>query len=137
MKQLPSILVLLCLCINPLLSQNETLAQRNPAERLKNTAQTLQLDEAQTAKLQAIYSRESTQLEQIANLKTTNPQKYTQKLQAIRKGTMGSIRLLLREEQIPLYHQLAAQWRLQEHQLRQKMKGFPEMDIQEALINSY
>jgi len=138
MKHLTSIIVLLCLCISPLLSQNETLpAQRNLSERLQATAQALQLDEAQAAKLQTVYLRESAQLQEITSLKTSDPQKYTQKLQAIRKGTMGSIRLLLRDEQIPLYNQLAAQWRLQEHQLRQKMKGSPEMDIQEALMRQF
>lgn len=121
-----------------LLAQKEATqaVKRNLVERVQYTAQALQLDERQTAKLEKIYLRENAQLEQIRPLKSSDEQKYAAKLQAIRKGTAGSIRLLLREDQIPLYYQLAGQWRLQEHHLRQKMKGASEVLIQEALIGT-
>ncbi len=110
--------------------------KRDLAERVQYTAEALQLDEQQTARLEQIYLRESAQLEKIASLKASDPDKYTLKLQAIRRGTAGSIRLLLRKEQIPLYYRLAAQWRLQEHQMRQQMQGASEMSIQEALVGT-
>ncbi|HHJ49505.1 MAG TPA: hypothetical protein ENJ88_01190 [Phaeodactylibacter sp.] len=130
------LLFLLSLSANAIYAQEAQGPKRDLAQRVQHTARALQLDELQTAKLEDIYARENAQLEQIAPLKTSDPDKYTHKLQAIRKGTAGSIRLLLRDEQIALYRKLAAQWRMQEHQLRRKMEGSSELEIQEALIGN-
>ncbi len=128
--------LLLIIAGSSMYAQETQAVKRELPQRVQYTAQALQLNDIQAAKLESIYLRESAQLDQIAPLKTSDPDKYTLKLQAIRKGTAGSIRLLLHDNQLALYRDLAAQWRMQEHQLRQQMKGAPEMKIQEALIGT-
>ena len=130
------LLLLLILSGNAIYAQETQSPKRDIAQRVQHTAQALRLDDIQTTKLEDIYLRESAQLEQISALKNSDPDKYTLKLQAIRNGTAGSIRLLLRKNQMPLYRDLAAQWRMHEHQLRQQMKGSSELEIQEALIGN-
>ncbi len=94
------------------------------------------LDEAQQQQMYQIQLRKYRNLQQIAAYKQTNPTLYLQKLKAIRLGTDGSIKRLLRNEQLPIYYEDLRQRRKREAQLIKELRsqGATQQQIDAALM---
>ena len=98
------------------------------------------LDAAQAAKMYTIQTRKQHNLTEIANLKTSNPPLYFQKLKSIQKGTLASIqRLLTTTEQLNLFRETQAEQRRlrAEKQRALKAEGVGPLEIEAALTDIY
>ncbi len=96
-----------------------------------------QLDEAQQAKALRIAQRKHEQLESIAALMTTNPEKYYAKLDAVQKGTLASIeRILNTPEQVKIYQATQAETRRKRAEIKRSMKsaGATKSEIKKELV---
>lgn len=94
-----------------------------------------QLDKKQAKEMKVIQERKFNNLEQIASLKTSNNELYTQKRIAIDKGTDASIRKMLNKDQMAIYNSQKLEQRKEQAALIKKMKqeGASKEDIQKAI----
>ena len=99
---------------------------------------TLNADQAK--EMFTIQKRKQRNLGEIASLQTSNRSLYLSKLESVQKGTLGSIRRLLRtKEQVDLYNKTQTEVRTQRAAKRKELtpKNLPKDDLQAALLAIY
>ena len=95
-----------------------------------------QLDAKQTVKMQTIQERRFRNLAEIEFMQDSDPQQYLIKKKNIRKGMEHSIRMMLTNEQMPIFNQQLVERRKQESEKIKQMKlnGASKEEIQNALL---
>ena len=80
------------------------------------------LDQTQAAQMYVIQQRKQRNMNEIAELQTTNPEKYSQKLSNVQQITLGSMKRLLKtKEQALLFQQTQAEVRRLKSAKRKEM----------------
>ena len=95
-----------------------------------------QLDAKQSVKMQTIQERRFRNLAEIEFMQDSDPQQYLIKKKNIRKGMEHSIRMMLTNEQMPIFNQQLVERRKQESEKIKQMKlnGASKEEIQNALL---
>lgn len=112
--------------------------ERKAREATDALAALYKLDEAQQQEMYRIQLRKYRNLQEIAPYKTSNRELYYQKLKAIHLGTDGSIKRMLRNEQMAVYYEQLRQRREREARLLKELRsrGASEQETQQALIEA-
>lgn len=98
------------------------------------------LNADQAKEMYTVQQRKLRNLGEIAALQTSNRSMYLSKLESLQKGTLSSIRRLLRtKEQVDLYNKTQADVRTQRSEKRKELstKNQSKDDVQEALLAIY
>ncbi|MBK8554475.1 MAG: hypothetical protein IPL65_01315 [Lewinellaceae bacterium] len=98
------------------------------------------LNNTQAKQIFTIQQRKLRNLGDIASLETENPALYASKLRSIQKGTLASIRRILRTEaQVSKYQQTQMEIRVQQAEKRKEMtqNGASAAEIDAALLLIY
>ncbi|MCW5923287.1 MAG: hypothetical protein KIS77_13155 [Saprospiraceae bacterium] len=117
-------------------SANDAVA-REATDKLV-TKYTLNADQAK--EMYGVQQRKLRNLEEIAPLQSSNRSQYLSKLENVQKGTLGSIRRILRtKEQVDLYNKTQSEVRVQRANLRKELtpKNLSKDDLQAALLEIY
>lgn len=99
----------------------QTQAERIEAETTK-LRQLYQLDETQTAEMRRIQERRFSNVEEIASLQQSDFSLWVQKRRAIRTNTEGSIRRMLRADQLVVFDQQMTQRRIEDSNFIKEMQ---------------
>ncbi len=98
------------------------------------------LNADQAKEMYTVQQRKQRNLGEIAPLQTSNRSLYLSKLESLQKGTLSSIRRLLRtKEQVDLYNKTQADVRTQRSEKRKELstKNQSKDDVQAALLEIY
>lgn len=98
------------------------------------------LDADQAKQMYTVQQRKQRNLGQIAPLQTSNRSLYLAKLESVQKGTLASIRRILRtKEQVDLYQKTQTEVRTQRAVKRKELTGknTSKEDMQAALLAIY
>lgn len=99
----------------------QTQAERIEAESVK-LGQRYQLDETQMAEMRRIQERRFSNVEEIASLQQSDYSLWVQKRRAIRTNTEGSIRRMLRADQLAIFDQQMTQRRIEDSNFIKEMQ---------------
>lgn len=113
-----------------------TTAQTTSIIQKKSTKELLQLDAQQNEAFDKIQLRKVKNLEEILPLKETKPEIYRTKRKAITSGTNASIKMILKEEQYPLFHQYLTDIRIRKSEKSAALKetGADRQTIEDILL---
>lgn len=92
------------------------------------------LTDAQQVKIRKAVEVQVQNMEQIASLKSSNPQVYLAKKRALREYVEGKLSQVLTDRQMSLLEKKQADRRLAEQALRKKMKGATQEEVELALL---
>ncbi len=112
-------------------------AAREATEKLV-TKYSLNADQAK--EMYNIQQRKLRNMNEITPLQTSNRSKYLSKLESLQRGTLASIRRILRsKEQVDLYQKTQSEVRTQRAEKRKELAGknLPKEDVQAALLEIY
>jgi hypothetical protein len=112
-------------------------AAREATEKLV-TKYALNADQAK--EMYNIQQRKLRNMNEIAPLETSNRKQYLSKLESLQRGTLASIRRILRsKEQVDLYQKTQSEVRTQRAEKRKELAGknLPKEDVQAALLEIY
>lgn len=110
---------------------------REAADKL-STKYSLNADQAK--EMYTVQQRKQRNLGQIAALEASNRSLYLSKLESLQKGTLASIRRILRtKEQVDLYQKTQAEVRTQRAAKRKELTGknLSKEDMQAAVLEIY
>lgn len=118
------------------LSAQETVDQDAVQQATSEMVTLYQLDAKQTAKMQTIQERRFRNLAEIEFMQDSDPRQYLIKKKNIRKGMEHSIRMMLTNEQMPIFNQQLIERRKRESEKIKQMKlnGASKEEIQNALL---
>ncbi len=118
------------------LSAQTTTDQDAVQQATSEMASLYQLDAKQTAKMQTIQERRFRNLAEIETLQDSDPRLYLIKKKNIRKGMEHSIRMMLTQEQMPIFNQQLVDRRKRESEKIKQMRlnGASKEEIQNALL---
>jgi protein CpxP len=85
--------------------------QRSPEEQAKNLQTQLKLDDAQTAKVTAIYQAQAKQMDSVRTAANGDRQAMMQAMRPMREATTTKIKALLTTEQVAAYDKMMAEMR--------------------------
>ncbi|MCB0587451.1 MAG: hypothetical protein KDD06_19310 [Phaeodactylibacter sp.] len=128
----------LTLCFFFLALASGLLAQNTEQEVRKATGEAValyQLDERQAEEMQVIQERRFRNLASIEELRQSDYNLYLQKKNSVREGMMASIKRLLKEEQMEVFHQQLVDRRKKEAAVKEQLKqeGASRQEIQIAI----
>lgn len=98
------------------------------------------LNADQAKEMYTVQQRKQRNLGEIASLQTSNRNLYLSKLESLQKGTLSSVRRVLRtKEQVDLYNKTQTEVRTQRSVKRKELtaKNLSKEDMQAALLEIY
>ena len=92
------------------------------------------LNDAQQLKVRKVVEVQIENMDQIASLKSSNPNAYLAKKRALREYLEGKLKVILTDRQLSLLEKQQEDRRLAERALRKKMKGASQEELELALL---
>ena len=99
-------------------------SEKSPAQQMTDRlTEKYGLTPDQQAKMLTIQERNFRQLAEIEDLKKSNPTLYIQKMRALKMGMDGSVKRILREDQLAIFRQEKIAFRKQKSTIYSEMKS--------------
>lgn len=129
--------LLFCLPAFSLAGQNMPFqAEDRAREAADYLAERYSLDDEQSSRMYKVQLRKYKQLNKLSLIREQDPDFYIEKLESVYTGTDGSIRLMLKEDQMRLYEKDLLELRKKRAEMTQRLKeqGKTEWEVREETL---